>query len=339
MTIVEKAIAVRDAQMAKQITETPAPQLPAEAPPAKPPAERKPQSQLLGRNLAAALAAVTSEVGVIAKRGHNKFHGYKYATMGDVLERLTPLIGKHGLIIMQTETPEGRKMFDDGRAIAIEYEFTIGHSSGEIWPDRPRQTGMCRCRDSKGGFDDKAMNKCHTAARKYFLLALFQIATGEEDDSDEEKTGENPEKTGFRMKTVTAGKVQYPTPQQATAASHVDAPKREVTQQEGTRENLVSAGTPSPAAESASTAAGDDYFPEQPEDDADVDELPDTIAEKALEATGYLKAEEGWEPLRQWFLNSLSPEMQEKFRPVLESKWKKTANKKSEEMRQKAKER
>jgi hypothetical protein len=32
------------------------------------------------------------------------------------------------------------------------------------------------------------LNKCHTAARKYFLLALFQIPTGEEDDADQ---GEN----------------------------------------------------------------------------------------------------------------------------------------------------
>jgi hypothetical protein len=28
------------------------------------------------------------------------------------------------------------------------------------------------------------LNKCHTAARKYFLLALFQIPTGDEEDAD-----------------------------------------------------------------------------------------------------------------------------------------------------------
>ena len=47
-----------------------------------------------------------------------------------------------------------------------------------------RQTGVSTCRNSKGGWDDKSLNKCHTAARKYFLLSLFQIPTGEEDDAD-----------------------------------------------------------------------------------------------------------------------------------------------------------
>jgi hypothetical protein len=60
--------------------------------------------------------------------------------------------------------------------------------SGETWPQPLRQTGVSTCRNSKGGWDDKSLNKCHTAARKYFLLALFQIPTGEEEDAD---LGEN----------------------------------------------------------------------------------------------------------------------------------------------------
>ena len=140
--------------------------------------------------IAGALARITAEVGVVPKDGFNKFHGYKYATMGDVLIRLTPLLAKYGIVIMQTETD--RSMFDDGRVLAVQYEFTIAHSSGEVWPDRPKQTGVCRCRDSKGGWDDKAFNKAHTAARKYFLLALFQIATGESDSEDADRDGPPP---------------------------------------------------------------------------------------------------------------------------------------------------
>ena len=132
--------------------------------------------------IATAIANVTLEVGVVSKHGFNQFHQYSYAAMQDVLQKLTPLLSKNGLVIIQTELK--RSMFDDDRMVAIEYEFTIAHRSGEVWPDRPKQTGLCRCRDSKGGFDDKSFNKCHTAARKYFLLALFQIATGEEDDAD-----------------------------------------------------------------------------------------------------------------------------------------------------------
>jgi hypothetical protein len=76
-------------------------------------------------------------------------------------------------------------MFDDDNVIAIEYAFTVAHASGETWPHTIKQTGVSTCRNSKGGWDDKSLNKCHTAVRKYFLLALFQIPTGEEDDADQ----------------------------------------------------------------------------------------------------------------------------------------------------------
>ena len=136
-----------------------------------------------GGGLVAAIAAVMNEVHVVAKRGENEFHRYRYATMGDILKEITPLLGRHGLVIFQSET--GRAMFDDDNVIAVEYAFTVAHASGETWPHVIKQTGVSTCRNSKGGWDDKSLNKCHTAARKYFLLALFQIPTGEEDDADQ----------------------------------------------------------------------------------------------------------------------------------------------------------
>jgi ERF superfamily len=136
-----------------------------------------------GGGLVAAIAAVMNEVHVVAKRGENEFHRYRYATMGDILKEVTPLLGRHGIVIFQSET--GRAMFDDDNVIAVEYSFTVAHASGETWPHVIKQTGVSTCRNSKGGWDDKSLNKCHTAARKYFLLALFQIPTGEEDDADQ----------------------------------------------------------------------------------------------------------------------------------------------------------
>src|SRR5258706_395481 len=137
-----------------------------------------------GGGLVAAIAAVMNEVHVVAKRGENEFHRYRYAIMGDILKEITPLLGRHGIVIFQSET--GRAMFDEDNVIAIEYAFTVAHASGEIWPHAIKQTGVSTCRNSKGGWDDKSLNKCHTAARKYFLLALFQIPTGdEEDDADQ----------------------------------------------------------------------------------------------------------------------------------------------------------
>jgi hypothetical protein len=136
-----------------------------------------------GGALVAAIAAVMTEVHVVAKRGENEFHRYRYATIGDILKEVTPLLGRHGIVIFQSET--GRAMFDDDNVIAVEYSFTVAHVSGERWPEQIKQTGVSTCRNSKGGWDDKSLNKCHTAARKYFLLALFQIPTGEEADADQ----------------------------------------------------------------------------------------------------------------------------------------------------------
>lgn len=136
--------------------------------------------------LVGAVASVMAEVHTVAKRGVNQFHRYHYAKMEDILKEITPLLAKHGLVIFQSET--GRAMFDEDNVIAVEYAFTVAHVSGETWPQPLRQTGVSTCRNSKGGWDDKSLNKCHTAARKYFLLALFQIPTGEEPDADQ---GEN----------------------------------------------------------------------------------------------------------------------------------------------------
>jgi hypothetical protein len=146
----------------------------------EPEAARLPDTGL--EKLAAAIAAVMAEIKPVEKEGWNDFHRYRYAKMQDLSRELTPLMGKHGIVVFQTE--DGRELFDEGKAVAVRYRFTIVHKSGQIWPERPIQTGLASCRTSKGTFDDKALNKCHTSARKYFLLSLFQIPTADEEDAD-----------------------------------------------------------------------------------------------------------------------------------------------------------
>jgi hypothetical protein len=132
-------------------------------------------------NIAKAIAGVMREVGTVQKGGFNEFHRYNYMRMEDLLQAITPLMGKNGLAVIQHEL--SRSMVDE--RVLVTYEFSIIHESNEIWPERPRFTGMCRALDKKGGLDDKAINKCHTAARKYFLLSLFQVPAGDLDDADE----------------------------------------------------------------------------------------------------------------------------------------------------------
>lgn len=134
--------------------------------------------------LASALSDVTAKIGSdpVHKGGRNTFHNYDYARMQDILTKLTPMMAEAGLTIMQSEITRG--FLDNGAAVYVEYEFTVLHKSGQVWPQKLRQTGVCNARASNGKFDDKAINKCHTAARKYMLLALFQIPTTDDADAD-----------------------------------------------------------------------------------------------------------------------------------------------------------
>lgn len=146
-----------------------------------------PQMAHKAQNVIEAISLIMAEVGSVEKRGENKFHGYYFATASDLLHKLQPLMARHGLVVFQHQ--KSLDMIDDGKAMAIQYEFTLAHASGDIWKEKPVHTGVATSKNSKGGFDDKAANKCHTAARKYFLLALFQVPTGDYEDADSDEGG------------------------------------------------------------------------------------------------------------------------------------------------------
>lgn len=125
-----------------------------------------------------AIIDVMSEVRGIEKRGENTFHRFKFMTIGDLMIELQPAMAKAGLFVLQSEYSAEEK----NGALMVTYAFGLGHSSGVIWSCPLLQTGMATLLNSKGGVDDKARNKCHTAARKYFLISLFQIPAVDEGD-------------------------------------------------------------------------------------------------------------------------------------------------------------
>lgn len=155
-------------------------------------------------SIARALVAVARAAHAIGKKGHNNFHNYDYQRWEDVLNELSPLIAEHGLFIMPSEIH--RSLLENEQLVSVTYAFTIGHESGEVWPDRPQFSAIAKVRDGKGQVDDKAANKCHTQAHKYFLLHLFKIRTQEAvtDDSDGDG-GDQREAAGRRSpRTVEA---------------------------------------------------------------------------------------------------------------------------------------
>ena len=138
-----------------------------------------------------AMNAVMDEVGYVQKKGENDFHGYKYATEADVLERLRPAMVKHGLILIpsvnQVSTPDGH----GNTNVVIHY--TLAHTSGAIWPTPIVAAGCGNDRSKSGGTGDKGLYKALTGANKYLLFKLFQIETG---DDPEQGQGDRDREAG-----------------------------------------------------------------------------------------------------------------------------------------------
>jgi len=132
--------------------------------------------------IAKAIANVMKEVGTIKKRGHNEYFHYDYARFEDLLYAITPLMGKEGLALTQSET---KVETVEGNRLSILYEFVMYHESGESLPSQMHR-GMCTSRSRKGDFDDKAVAKCHTGAKKQFLLGQFNVPAGDFEDPDED---------------------------------------------------------------------------------------------------------------------------------------------------------
>src|SRR6516225_262954 len=81
--------------------------------------------------IAAAIAAIQAEIGIVDKGGQvgepGRGFNFKYARIEDVLTALTPLMGKNGLAVIQDEI-EITQIEKTG--VAVKYEFTVIHESG-----------------------------------------------------------------------------------------------------------------------------------------------------------------------------------------------------------------
>ncbi len=143
--------------------------------PAAPPTKAYPPK------IAKAILTVTRALNPVAKAGWNDFHKYAYRKFEDVFEELVPALNDAGLIIQQNEINLGNLQ---DQMISITYDFTIINEDGDVWPDRPQITAICKAVDTKGVRDDKAASKCNTQAQKYFYTSFFKIRTVETSEAD-----------------------------------------------------------------------------------------------------------------------------------------------------------
>lgn len=116
--------------------------------------------------LAAALVAALAQLGSIPKAREAKLkkYSYSYADLGDVLEHVRPILGAHGLGVLQNVT------IDSG---FVRITTTLLHASGESMQFGPLPL--------HAGNTPQQAGSAITYARRYALLAALGIATEDDD--------------------------------------------------------------------------------------------------------------------------------------------------------------
>lgn len=134
--------------------------------------------------VAAAIVGVMTDVPKLEKGEKNGHGNYNFASIDDFLEAVRPLCAKHGLIIAQNE--ESFEMRDGW--LVVRFNFTLAHSSGEVWGEKQVRTIMVSAK-----MGAQAFGAAQSYALKQYMRALFQIATGEKgNDADEHPNADLP---------------------------------------------------------------------------------------------------------------------------------------------------
>lgn len=142
---------------------------------------------------------VQQNVAIIAKKGTNTFHNYKYAFEADYIAALKPLLGREGIVITETVVhSENQEVVTKNGSrenlvtVTVDYEIRDVESNEYL-------TARAMGQGQDG--TDKALPKALTMANKYFLAKMFQIETGDDAENDDRP----PEKkTVLRLENPTS---------------------------------------------------------------------------------------------------------------------------------------
>lgn len=131
-----------------------------------------------GSKILPALAKVMAKAEYVQKTGRNDFQNYSYATEADLLAVIRPAMLEEGLLLIPSL--HSYTNIDEHGNTTITMDYTLAHTSGEIWPEKIRGIGQGNDRARSGAVGDKGVYKALTGCNKYVLFKLFQIATGDD---------------------------------------------------------------------------------------------------------------------------------------------------------------
>lgn len=130
-------------------------------------------------NLAPSLVAAQSELRAIGKDSTNPDFRSQYASLDHVIASVRPILARHGLAVVQ-----GSQETDERNMLTVETQLI--HSSGE-WLTTTVVMPLVG-RMVKGGGraepDPQAGGSALSYGRRYGLVALLCLSTGEDDDGN-----------------------------------------------------------------------------------------------------------------------------------------------------------
>jgi len=152
-------------------------------------------TSMIGKGLAQKILSVMADVPFIDKDSTNQAQRYKYVSEANAVEKIRAAMLNHGLIVLpdqeECSTINMGNTKDGASKVLVQVKIAF-----HLIDVSSMESVVLRCHGH--GYDslDKGLPKAITAANKYFLLKIFQVAT----NWDPEKETETQKKQRLNMK-------------------------------------------------------------------------------------------------------------------------------------------
>ena len=141
------------------------------------------------KTLAAKIAAVSKDLGAIAKTGHNKEQGFDFIEYATVSGKIRELFDKHGIAII----PQVKEILVTENVTSKSgrqgYHYILRMSFKILNADNADDSIERDWLGEATAYDDKGINKAETSGVKYFYMRTFNIS--EKGDADNDPDGQN----------------------------------------------------------------------------------------------------------------------------------------------------
>ena len=141
------------------------------------------------KNISAKLVKIMAECAYVQKNGVNSFHGYKFATAADVLEKVNSALTKHNVCsVVEAELID---MTDNTNQSGKTEHLATVKTTLKLIDCDSGESITCIGLGSGADLADKSIMKAQTASLKYAYMMTLAIATGDDPEFDVETDKRN----------------------------------------------------------------------------------------------------------------------------------------------------